>query len=322
MVTGCDSGLGFETAKRLDEMGFHVIAACLFPERDGAKKLAQVTSSNLRILGLDVTSDESCVSAVAEVENIVKDKATGLHALINNAGVAVYADFDWQKMEHCEMVINVNLLGSIRVTKHFLKVITRKTGRIINITSILAYNNTIGLSIYGAAKAGLESFSNTLRIELYDKGIQVCTIAPGLMTGATGLMSNSVKSIEDMWAAMSETQKQENQKKYEQLMVNARKSTKESSAANQIFEWSISNILDLKAIDEMWAALSEIQKQESQKKYEELLKYAKTIFQGIVSCQSNIGLDCFKHHRLRIFSISTYSVCSMSVQYESHFISD
>ncbi|CAM1316846.1 Uncharacterised protein g6783 [Pycnogonum litorale] len=236
LITGCDTGLGHHSASALDKMGFNVIACCLNPDKDGAVELKRESSSKLIVIGMDVTSDQSVVTSLKIVEDIVKDK--GLHALVNNAGVVVYGEFEFQTVSHCKSVIDVNMIGTIRVTKYFLPLITRKTGRIINLTSILAYNCARGLSVYGATKAGLENFSNSIRLELYDKGIKVCTIAPGLMTGATNLMCNFEKDVDEMWSAMTPAQQRENERKFDELKRKASHSA--ASPYNQpTFEWTI-----------------------------------------------------------------------------------
>lgn len=82
MITACDTGLGYKIARKLDEIGFNVIACCLFPEGEGAQKLVQETSGKLRIIGLDVTSDESCLAAHEEVQHMIKNRNTGKYSII------------------------------------------------------------------------------------------------------------------------------------------------------------------------------------------------------------------------------------------------
>lgn len=133
LVTGCDSGFGNLVARRLDAYGFTVFAGCLFPDGDGAKKLAQETSKTFRIVKLDVTSKEDVERTVREIE------ATGLDlwAVVNNAGVAQYLPAEWgSDVEEYERMFNVNVYGLVRVTKAFLPLLRRSKGRVVNLSSM------------------------------------------------------------------------------------------------------------------------------------------------------------------------------------------
>lgn len=74
LITGCDSGFGHHLAHCLDSEGFVVFAGCLLPEGDGAQSLKKESSSNLRILKLDVTSDEDVQQAKREVQANLPEK--------------------------------------------------------------------------------------------------------------------------------------------------------------------------------------------------------------------------------------------------------
>ncbi|GBL79893.1 D-beta-hydroxybutyrate dehydrogenase, mitochondrial, partial [Araneus ventricosus] len=125
----CDTGMGHRMARRFDELGMTVFAGCLQSEGKGALELKDVCSKQLHIVPLDVTNDEQVKKAVEYVEANLPPGEKGLHCLINNAGILAYADFDLMTLRMCEEVINVNLMGSIRVTKHFLPLICRTPGK-------------------------------------------------------------------------------------------------------------------------------------------------------------------------------------------------
>lgn len=78
LITGCDSGFGHQLAQCLDRKGFVVFAGCLFPEGDGAQRLARQSSSNLKILKLDVTSDEDVQQAKKTVQENLPVKGENL----------------------------------------------------------------------------------------------------------------------------------------------------------------------------------------------------------------------------------------------------
>lgn len=78
LITGCDSGFGYQLARCLDQKGFVVFAGCLFPQEKGAQNLARLSSSNLKILKLDVTKDEDVQQAKKTVqENLPEKGETG-----------------------------------------------------------------------------------------------------------------------------------------------------------------------------------------------------------------------------------------------------
>lgn len=74
LITGCDSGFGYQLARCLDHKGFVVFAGCLFPEGVGAQSLARQSSSNLKILKLDVTNDEDIQQAKKIVQESLPEK--------------------------------------------------------------------------------------------------------------------------------------------------------------------------------------------------------------------------------------------------------
>ncbi|GFS64509.1 hypothetical protein TNIN_410971 [Trichonephila inaurata madagascariensis] len=78
-VSGCDHGFGYLLAKKLDSEGFHVYASCYCPSGPGATELKQKSSNRLKILGIDVTSDESVLKAVKFVEEDLKPLSIILH---------------------------------------------------------------------------------------------------------------------------------------------------------------------------------------------------------------------------------------------------
>lgn len=78
-IIGCDSGFGNSLAQRLDDLGLHVFAGCLFPEKEGAQLLKKSCSERLHVLQLDVTSDESVENAV----KYVKDNIGGNSKYLN-----------------------------------------------------------------------------------------------------------------------------------------------------------------------------------------------------------------------------------------------
>ncbi|KAL1625535.1 hypothetical protein SLS56_007282 [Neofusicoccum ribis] len=188
LITGCSAGgIGFALAEEFQSRGCHVFATARSP----AKMEALSKLPNVTLLPLDVCSQASIEAAVSAVS-----AQTGgtLDYLINNAG-AVYVmpilDSDMQK---AKSLFDVNLWGVIAVTQAFAPLVIASKGAIVNISSLAAlmytpyYGNecplltgvpNFTLGIYGASKAALQSFSETLRLELQPFGVKVVTAVSG-----------------------------------------------------------------------------------------------------------------------------------------------
>ncbi|XP_013791754.1 D-beta-hydroxybutyrate dehydrogenase, mitochondrial-like [Limulus polyphemus] len=205
LISGCDSGIGNHLARRLHAEGFVVFAGCLLPEGEGAKALKRLSSPQLLVLPLDITSDFS----VSEAIQFVRDNSpeAGLWALINNAGVCVYGEFEWQTWNQCTTQVEINLMGTIRLTKLCLPLIRRSSGRIVNITSINGSCAFPGLSTYSATKFGLEGFSDSLRLEMTKFNVRVVVIQPGDLARLTNIMQDHRIHADRMWSQMNTEQK-------------------------------------------------------------------------------------------------------------------
>jgi len=138
LISGCDSGFGFELAQRLHKIGFHVFAGCLFPNNGGAEELKKLTSNRLKIVKLDVTLETD----IHDVINTIKSSKLKLWALVNNAGISEGAFIEESKnIDKWHKVFNVNLFGTVLLTKQCLPLIRHSAGRIINVTSVLGLSS-------------------------------------------------------------------------------------------------------------------------------------------------------------------------------------
>ncbi|XP_023220594.1 D-beta-hydroxybutyrate dehydrogenase, mitochondrial-like [Centruroides sculpturatus] len=203
-ISGCDSGLGHKMAIYLHSLGCTVFAGCLFPDGNGANLLKQQKSERLKIVPLDITNEESVKNALECVKNEWNQKSL---VLINNAGVCIYGEFDWLSWRQCCYQLDINLYGTIRMTKMFLPLIRKHKGRIINITSINGKIAYPGISVYCATKYALEGFSDVLRYELDKFGVKVIVIEPGDFARVTNIMANHSQHSEEMWEKMDDESK-------------------------------------------------------------------------------------------------------------------
>ncbi|XP_043939657.1 retinol dehydrogenase 7-like [Protopterus annectens] len=194
-ITGCDTGFGNLHARRLDKKGFRVLAACL--TQKGADDLQRSSSSRLKTTILDVSSSESIKKAVTWVQAEVGEN--GLWGLVNNAGRAIpIGPTEWMQIEDFERVLAVNMTGLIEVTLNFLPVVKKAKGRIVNTASVLGRIAANG-GAYCLSKAGVESFSDSLRRDVHHFGIRIAIIEPGFFKTAVTSLEPIERDLQQRW---------------------------------------------------------------------------------------------------------------------------
>uniref|UniRef100_A0A8C6UNY8 Retinol dehydrogenase 1 n=1 Tax=Neogobius melanostomus TaxID=47308 RepID=A0A8C6UNY8_9GOBI len=195
LITGCDSGFGNFLAQQLDSKGIPVIAGC-FSEK-GAADLSALTSSKLKTLQLNVTDSASIKRAVEFVRAEVGQR--GLWGLVNNAGISIpIGPIDWLKPEDFTKILDVNLLGVIDVTLHFLPLLKRVQGRVVNVASIFGRLSLAGGG-YCPSKYGVEAFSDSLRRDMQPFGIKVSIIEPGFFKTAVTSSKMIEGDLKRLW---------------------------------------------------------------------------------------------------------------------------
>ena len=163
LVTGASTGIGRATAFHLAGLGFHVLAGV----RDPAD-----APDGLEPLKLDVT-DESDIAAAAE------RVGAELHALVNNAGIALSGPIEVVPIDEWRRIVDINLLGQVAVTRALLPAVLRARGRVVNMSSIGGRVANPLFGPYSATKFALEAVSDALRREVAAHGVRVVSIEPG-----------------------------------------------------------------------------------------------------------------------------------------------
>ncbi|KRT81454.1 dehydrogenase, partial [Oryctes borbonicus] len=125
-ITGCDSGLGFTLAEHVSELGFTVVAGCLSTNSKGAKELKR--NKKIILVELDITSESDVNTVVETITRYLEARQFILWALINNAGCMVFGEFEWQTTALIQQQININLLGTMQVTKAFCPLLRKYNG--------------------------------------------------------------------------------------------------------------------------------------------------------------------------------------------------
>jgi len=202
LITGCDTGIGHELAKYMDSIGFQVFAGCYDTASEGAQRLRVEASNNLRLVNLDVRRDDHVDAAVNFIQENISSDQHGLFGVVNNAGVCVCGEFEWQTWNHIHKQIEINLLGTMRVIKKCLPLLKSGQGRIINVSSVAGLHGYPGLSAYCASKYAIEGFSQVLRLEMEKFNIKVVTVQPGDFSKATNLLTSHHRNMNEMWSEM------------------------------------------------------------------------------------------------------------------------
>lgn len=171
LVTGASSGLGKDFARQLIKEGHTVYAAARREE-----KMNDLKQEGCIPIKMDITEEQS----VQNVVNIIQEKHGALDVLINNAGFGMYGAMEDTTIEDARYQFEVNIFGLARITQLLLPAMREKrSGTIINISSVGGKIYTPLGAWYHATKHALEGWSDSLRVELKEFKINVVIIEPG-----------------------------------------------------------------------------------------------------------------------------------------------
>jgi NAD(P)-dependent dehydrogenase (short-subunit alcohol dehydrogenase family) len=171
LITGCSTGIGRASAVRLHDAGLTVYATARRVET-----LDELRQRGIRTLPLDVTDEQSMVTAV----RVVEDAAGPVSILVNNAGYGLYGPVEQLPMEEIRRQFETNLFGLVRMIQLVLPGMRdARRGRILNVSSMGGRVTLPGGAFYHASKHAVESLSDALRVEVGPFGIDVVLIEPG-----------------------------------------------------------------------------------------------------------------------------------------------
>ena len=190
LVTGASRGIGRAIAERLAQDGFFVVGTATTDS--GADAIANFLAENGTGKKLNVADSES----VTDFIKAVNDEIGTPTVLVNNAGITRDNLLIRMKEDEWDDIINTNLTSVFRMSKAVLRGMTKaKTGRIINISSVVGNTGNAGQSNYAAAKAGILGFTKSLAKEVGSRNITVNTVAPGFIdTDMTRELSEDIKN--------------------------------------------------------------------------------------------------------------------------------
>jgi 3-oxoacyl-[acyl-carrier protein] reductase len=192
LVTGASRGIGRAVALKLAREGADVIVTATSLDR--AKK----TADEIELLGRRAIPCEVNVGSRKDVESLfrtVSDEFGTLDILVNNAGITRDGLLMRMKDEDWDEVINVNLNGTFACSREAIKLMAKaKSGRIVNISSVVGEMGNAGQANYCASKAGIIGFTKAVAREYAKRNITVNAVAPGFIeTDMTGVLADSVR---------------------------------------------------------------------------------------------------------------------------------
>ena len=193
VVTGGAQGIGKEIAMSLAREGADVVIA------DVNAEILTQTEKEIASLGRGVAHFAVDVTNLAQIEEMVNktlDKFKKIDILVNNAGITRDALLVRMKEEDWDKVIAVNLKGTFNCTKVVSKIMMKqRSGKIVNIASIIGLMGNVGQANYAASKAGIIGLTKSVAKELAPRGINVNAIAPGfIQTEMTAKLPEEIKA--------------------------------------------------------------------------------------------------------------------------------
>ena len=179
IVTGASGGIGNSIVEKLNQNGANILATGTRIE-----KLEELKKkfNNIKILKFDISQHDKIEEFI---ESATKELGGSLDCIVNNAGITKDNLTIRMSLEEWSRVININLTSTFLMCKYSIKkMLKNKSGKIINITSVVGHTGNVGQANYTASKAGIVAMSKSLAIEYAKKNINVNCISPGFISTA------------------------------------------------------------------------------------------------------------------------------------------
>ena len=191
IVTGASGGIGNAIIKKLYETGANILASGTRIE-----KLEELKKNfeNIKILKFDISQSDKIEEFI---ENATSELGGSLDGIVNNAGITQDNLAIRMNLEEWQKVININLTSTFLMSKFAIKkMLKNKSGKIVNITSVVGHTGNLGQANYTASKAGIVAMSKSLAIEYAKKNININCISPGFIkTAMTDKIDDKFKEV-------------------------------------------------------------------------------------------------------------------------------
>ena len=191
IVTGASGGIGNSIVKKLNESGANILATGTRIE-----KLEQLKKDfeKINILKFDISESEKIEEFI---DDATKELGGSLDCIVNNAGITQDSLAIRMSLDEWKKVIDINLTSTFLMSKFAIKkMLKKKSGKIVNITSVVGHTGNIGQANYTASKAGIIAMSKSLAIEYAKKNININCISPGFIkTNMTDKLDEKFKEV-------------------------------------------------------------------------------------------------------------------------------
>ena len=193
LITGGSRGIGKQTAITLAKSGYDVIINYKTKDDTIIEVKNEIEKFNVKCM--EIQGDVSNFEDTKNMVEIIIEKFGKIDVLVNNAGITKDMLIMRMKKEDFEAVINVNLIGTFNVTKNVIPyMMKQRSGKIINLSSVVGISGNAGQANYSASKAGIIGFTKSLAKELGSRNILVNAVAPGfIQTDMTDVLKDEVK---------------------------------------------------------------------------------------------------------------------------------
>lgn len=192
-ITGATKGIGKQIAITFAQNGYDVAINYRTENEELKNTKKEIEENNVRCIAVkgDVSNFEDCERFTKEIIN----EFGKIDVLVNNAGITKDTLLMRMKKEEFENVIDINLVGTFNVTKNVINhMIKARSGRIINISSVVGISGNAGQTNYSASKAGIIGFTKSLAKEVASRNILVNAVAPGFIeTNMTDVLKDEIK---------------------------------------------------------------------------------------------------------------------------------
>ena len=191
IVTGASGGIGNSIIQKFSENGANILASGTRTE-----KLEELQSKfkKIKILKFDISQSDKIEKFIDDSSN---ELGGNINCLVNNAGITADNLAIRMSLEEWKKVLDINLTSTFLLSKFAIKkMLKNKTGKIINITSVVGHTGNLGQTNYTASKAGIIAMSKSLAIEYAKKNININCISPGFIkTAMTDKIDEKFKEI-------------------------------------------------------------------------------------------------------------------------------
>jgi 3-oxoacyl-[acyl-carrier protein] reductase len=191
IVTGASGGIGNSIVKKLNQAGANILASGTRIE-----KLEELKKNfeNIKILKFDISQSDKITEFI---ENATNELGGSLDGLVNNAGITQDNLAIRMSLEEWQKVIDINLTSTFLMSKFAIKkMLKNKSGKIVNITSVVGHTGNLGQANYTASKAAIVAMSKSLAIEYAKKNININCISPGFIkTAMTDNIDEKFKEV-------------------------------------------------------------------------------------------------------------------------------